>query len=142
MSRNAEFHQLIERLVDHDRPLEEGEMEKYRNNIERQLGLSRRRVRNALFVVLLGIPATIVGQIVAVESSRVGTTVPGWIGLVALALAFGGMILTPAAALWLILFYIPRYIRARWDFRDSMLAILVAKVDELSRRLDTIAEKK
>jgi hypothetical protein len=44
--------------------------------------------------------------------------------------------------IWHALFYIPRYIRARWDFRDSMLAILVSRVDELARRLDAIAEKK
>jgi hypothetical protein len=122
--------------------LEEGEMERYRQSVEKQLGVSRRRVRNAVIVLLLAFPSTIVGQILAVESSRVGTTLPTWLGYFGVALAIGGMILTPLAALWLILFYIPRYVRARWDFRDSMLAILVARVDELSHRLDSIAEKK
>jgi hypothetical protein len=141
MGRNDDFYQLIERLVDHDRPLEEGEMEKYRRNIEQKLGVSRRRLRTAVFVVLLGLPVTLVGNILALEASRVGSTLPAWLGWVAMVLTVGGMILTPIAALWLVLFYIPRYFRARWDFRDSMLALLVARVDELSRRLDKIAEK-
>ena len=142
MRRKDDFHQLIERLVDHDRPLEEGEMEKYRRNIEQQLGVSRRRLRTAVYVVLLGIPVTLVGQILAVEASRVGTTVPIWLGWFAAVLAFGGMAVVPITALWLVLFYVPRYFRAGWDFRDSMLALLVARVDELSKRLDAIADKK
>ena len=142
MAHNNDIHQLIERLVDRDKPLEEGEMERYRKNIEQQLGLSRRRLRAAIFVVLLGIPVTLVAQLVAVEASRVGTTFPLWLGWIATVLAFGGMIVVPIATLWLILFYIPRYFRARWDFRDSMLALLVSRVDEISQRIDKVTQDK
>jgi hypothetical protein len=142
MGRNDDFYQLIERLVDHDKPLEEGEMEKYRRNIEQQLGVSRRRLRTAALVVLVGIPVTLVANILAVEASRVGTTLPNWLGWLAIVLVVVGTIVTPIAALWLVLFYVPRYFRARSDFRDSMLALLVARVDELSHRLERIAEKR
>jgi hypothetical protein len=141
MGRKTDFHQLIERLVDHDEPLGEGEMERYRKGIEQRLDLSRRRVKAALYIFLLGIPATIVGQVLAVEASRVGTSVPIWLGWIAYVLALAGMIGVPVAALWSVFFYVPRYLRARWDFRDSMLALLVARVDELSKRLDAIGEK-
>jgi hypothetical protein len=51
------------------------------------------------------------------------------------------MIAVPIAILWLLLFYLPRYLSARRDLRDSMLALLIARVDEFSSRLDEIAKQ-
>jgi hypothetical protein len=141
MGNKAEFHDLIERLVDHDTPLDKGELQTYRKNIEQSLLTAQRRLRTCVLVVLCGIPATFVGQIVALQASNVESTMPAWIGYVAMVLAFTGMILVPIAILWLVLFYVPRYFQARWDLRDSLLALLVTRVDELAQRLERIEGK-
>ena len=141
MANKAEFHDLIERLVDHDTPLAEGELQTYRKNVEQNFLKAQRRLRTAVLVVLCGIPATLVGQIVAIQASHVNSTMPAWIGYVAMVVAFTGMVLVPVAVLWLLLFYLPRYLRARWDLRDSLLALLVTRVDEIAQRLDRIEGK-
>jgi hypothetical protein len=142
MSRNAEFHQLIERLADNDKTVAEGQMKNFRAKLDDQLVKSKRRLRIAALVVLIGIPAAIIGQILAVSAARQGTTMPEWLGYLGMLLAAAGMIAVPLGLLWLLLFYLPRYFSARRDLRDSMLALLVSRIDELAQRLDAIEAKK
>ncbi len=142
MATNVEFHQLIERLLDHDEPLKEGEMENFRTKLGEQVANSQRQLRIAALVVLAGIPTVIVGQALALGASRQPPTFPALLGYLGMFLAVCGMIVVPMAAIWLLLFYVPRYLRARRDLRDSMLAFLVRRVDELSTRVDAIAPRK
>jgi hypothetical protein len=133
---------LIERLADHDRTVAEGELKSFRAKLNEQLDKSRRRLRIAVLAVLLGIPATLVGQTLAMGASYQHSTMPAWLGYVGYTLAFGGMILVPLGVVWILCYFLPRYISARSDLRDSMLALLVCRVDELAQRVDAMEGKK
>jgi hypothetical protein len=142
MARNAEFHQLIERLADKDQAMAEGELKTFRATLNERLMKSKRHLRTAVLVVLCGMPTIIVGNILGLAASQQGSTVPAWLGWLGMMLAFAGMMAVPLGILWLLFFYIPRYFSARRDLRDSMLALLVSRVDEISARLDAITDKK
>jgi hypothetical protein len=142
MSRNDEFHQLIERLAENDKTVAEGEMKNFRAKLDEQLAKSKRRLRTTALVVLLGIPTAIIGDILALAASQQGSTMPAWLGYLGMLLAAAGMIAVPLGLLSLLLFYLPRYFSARRDLRDSMLALLVSRIDELTQRLDAIEANK
>jgi hypothetical protein len=143
MSRNTQFDELIERLADQDRTVAEGELKSFRTKLSEQLDKSKRRLRVAALAVLLGIPTTLVGQALAMGASHRPPTMPDWLGYVGMFLAFGGgMILVPFGALWILFYFLPRYISARGDLRDSMLALLVCRLDELSQRMDAMEGKR
>jgi hypothetical protein len=138
MNTKAQFYELIERLADHDRTVAESELKTFRAKLGEQVDKSRRRLRIASLAVLLGIPATLVGQALALGASHQPPTMPDWLGYVGLFLAFGGMVLVPLGFLWILFYFLPRYVSARSDLRDSMLALLICRIDELSQRIDQL----
>ncbi len=141
MASNFEFHQMIERLIDRDHPPNAGEMESFHKRLSERLVTSQRKLLIASLSLLIGIPGEIVGQMLVLGASKVPPIFPGWLGYLGLVLAYAGMVVVPLAAIYLLLWAVPRYLRARWDLRDSMLTILVNKVDELSRRMDGISKQ-
>lgn len=136
MSGHAEFHELIECLIERDEPIQEGKMERFRKSLSDSLDRSRRRLQAGTMAFLAAIPVTIVGLLLCLGASRQPPAVWEWLAYPGMVLAFGGMIVLLVVPFCLLLWYLPRYLSARRDLRDSMLALLIRRVDELSARVE------
>jgi hypothetical protein len=136
MRANDDFYRMVDMLVENDKPISEGEMEAFRKKLAERVARSSWRARYALVALVIGFPLAIIGYLL------LDASLPHWLGRIGLVLGAVGMCLTPLGAFWLLVYHVPMYFIARRNFRDSMLTLLIRKVDEISRRLDALTQGK